>query len=276
MPMVSDPNYADDPDANPRRVVAYGITCLHEGFELEPHQHAKGQLMMALRGAVTCEAAGGLWIVPPQCAIWIPGQTLHSLKASGSTEGYILLIAEATLASLPKTCCTVSVTPLLRELVIRCASFPALYPDTGMAKTLVTLLLEELAVAPIENLHLPMPTDSRLRVMAETIIASPADRLSVTQWARKIGLSERTMHRLLHKETGLSFSQWRQQFHIILALQLLAKGETVQRISATLGYESSGSFVTMFKRSMGMPPARYMDHRRHGLESSRGKAFHRM
>ncbi|WP_235536179.1 MULTISPECIES: AraC family transcriptional regulator [unclassified Sphingomonas] len=253
-----------DPDTIPRQVLAFGIADVDNGFELEAHSHAKGQLMMTMRGALTCEAAGGLWIVPPQCAIWIPGDILHSVKASPSIEGYSLLVDPAMSSTLPEACCTVSVTPLLRELVIRCATFPILYPETGMETKLVSLLVDELGMAPLEKFHLPMPEDRRLRTMAEEMISSPSSRLTVGKWARRIGMSERTLHRLLQKETGLSFSRWRQQFQIVLSLQLLSKGETVQNVATELGYESPASFVTMFKKSLGSPPARYMIARQGG------------
>ena len=97
--------------------------------------------------------------------------------------------------------------------------------------------------------------------MAQELIASPPSRLTVDKWAKRIGMSERTLQRLLRKETGLSFLQWRQQFHIVIALQQLSKGGTVQQVAGDLGYESVGSFVTMFKKSLGSPPARYMAQR---------------
>ena len=261
MPMINDPAVDLDPDAIPRRVVAVGVADIGHSIELKAHQHAKGQLMMAMRGALTCEAAGGLWIVPPQCAIWIPGNTLHSIKGSASVEGYTLLIDPKASGDLPPNCCTVAVTPLLRELVMRSATFPALYPEEGLERHLVTLLLDELAIAPIGKFHLPMPTDPRLRNMAQELISSPPSRLTVDKWAKRIGMSERTLQRLLRKETGLSFLQWRQQFNIVIALQQLSKGATVQQVAGELGYESVGSFVTMFKKSLGSPPARYMAQR---------------
>jgi hypothetical protein len=36
--------------------------------------------------------------------------------------------------------------------------------------------LAEIDAAKVENLHLPMPTDARLRTMADQMMAAPADR----------------------------------------------------------------------------------------------------
>lgn len=264
MPMIVVDEKTDltSPDAVPRSVVAFGVTDASKAMERGAHQHRKGELLMTVRGSLTCETANGLWIVPPQCALWIPGGSIHNIKGTGALEGYCVFIEPDAAATRLSECCTVSVTPLLRELVMRCATFPELYPQHGTEAHLVTLLLDELAVAPVEKLHLPMPSDRRLRAIAEWITTSSADRSTMEVWARRAGISERTLSRILLKETGMSFGRWRQQFHIILALQRLSKGASVQTVASDLGYESAGSFVTMFKKVLGAPPARYMTQRR--------------
>lgn len=57
---------------------------------------------------------------------------------------------------------------------------------------------------------------------------------------------------------GLSFGRWRRQLHVILSLQRLAKGESVQRVALDLGYENASGFITMFRKAVGQPPARYL------------------
>lgn len=64
-------------------------------------------------------------------------------------------------------------------------------------------------------------------------------------------MSERNLARLIVKETGLSFRQWRQQLQLIMALQGLVKGDTVQKVAHTLGYDSTTAFITMFKKGTG-------------------------
>jgi AraC-like DNA-binding protein len=251
-----------DPDAVPRTVFTVGGAMEITGrFELDFHRHRKCQLLLFLRGVLTCEIDDGFWIVPPHSAIWIPGDTLHAIKAAGTLEGYIAFIDPAVTTELPSTCCTLSATPLLRELLIRSASLPALYPDGGIESHLVTLLLDEIAVAPVGKLHLPMPTDTRLRKIVDRMMADPADRGTIETWAKHAGLSERTLSRLLTQQTGMSFGRWRQQLSIMLALQRLAKGASIQQVAASLGYESTSSFVTMFRKTLGISPGKYMAER---------------
>jgi AraC-like DNA-binding protein len=242
----------------PRAVVAVGVSIVTDVMETDFHHHRKAEVCFTARGIVTCEAAEGLWIVPPQCAIWIPAGMHHNFKVVGTFEGYCLFIDADLAPPLLETCCTVSVTPLLRELFIRCVRLPLLYPLGGTESPLVTVLLDELAGASVEKLHLPMPANSRLRAIVQEMTTHPSDRAKVPEWARRIGVGERTLRRILQREIGMSFGRWRQQLHIILALRWLSQGSSVQSVSDDLGYESASSFVTMFRKALGTSPARYM------------------
>ncbi|MBD1551072.1 AraC family transcriptional regulator [Pseudomonas typographi] len=267
---LTDPADWADPDAVPRPVVTFGACGIDatsldadglDQLEKDFHRHRKGQLMLLLRGVLSCEVEGSLWIVPAQSALWVPGDVLHKVKAAGMIEVYVAFIDSAVASELPLRCCAVSTTPLLRELVIRSAQLPLLYPEAGAESHLVTLLLDELAVATIGTLHLPMPADGRLRKIVEAIIDKPDDRGTVQTWARRVGLSERTLARLLAQQTGMSFGRWRQQLHLMLAVEWLSTGASVQRVADNLGYESAGSFVTMFRKALGTSPHRYIAQR---------------
>lgn len=255
---LHDPSRAKDADLIPRAVVAVSASSASQNWEHAPHTHRKGQLMYTLRGAIHCEIEAGIWIVPPQCALWIPGGMPHAARGSGAAEVYCLLVDPHAANALPPQACTLAVSGLLHELISKAVSFPPLYEVDGAQGRLINTLLDELAMAPIEHLHLPMPQDPRLRRLADSLLANPADKATLAQWAVRIGMSERSMTRLLLEEFGLSFGRWRRQLHVILSLQRLAKGESVQRVALDLGYENASGFITMFRKAMGQPPARYL------------------
>ncbi|MFA6209663.1 MAG: helix-turn-helix transcriptional regulator [Candidatus Obscuribacterales bacterium] len=250
-----------DFDSVARPVIAAGGELTGNGFDLAEHQHNKAELIYMVKGVLTCEIAQGLWILAPGSALWIPSETVHSVRASGAIETYCLFVDEGAVLPLPKTCCTLSVSSMLKEMLFRCAELPLAYPVNGPESRLAMALIDELSVAPIEKMHLPMPRNEHLRTIVDSIIARPADRVSVTEWAEAIGMSERTLARLAVKETGMSFGQWRQQIQIALALQWLGQGMSVQKVSEDLGYESASSFVLMFRRALGSSPAKYMAQR---------------
>ncbi len=143
-----------DPDDVPRPVVALGFAVADVGrIELDLHRHRKSQILLVQSGALSCEIEGGLWIVPPRSALWIPGGALHAVRVTGGLEGYGAFIDPEVDARLPTLCCAVSVTPLLRELLVRSAHLPLLYEESGTNTRLISVLLDELAAAGVEDLH---------------------------------------------------------------------------------------------------------------------------
>lgn len=263
---ITDPTTLMDVDSVARAVVALRATSVAQGWENARHHHRKAQLIYSARGILNCEIEDGVWVVPPHCAIWIPGDLPHSARGAGETECYCLFVEPDAVADLPRACCTISVSPLLRELLLKVVGIPELYALGGREDRLVAALLDELVAAPVEDLHLPMPQDPRLRSLVEMLLKDPADKTLKADWAPRIGMSERSMSRLLMQETGMSFGRWRRQLHVILALQRLTKGVSVQTVALDLGYENASGFVTMFRKAVGKPPARYLSDRRSGAE----------
>jgi AraC-like DNA-binding protein/quercetin dioxygenase-like cupin family protein len=250
-----------DVDGVLRPLLAVGLASVREDAEQAPHQHRKGQLLYATRGVIHCEVESGVWIVPPQCAVWIPGGLQHAAQGVGEAECYCLFVEPAMAPVLPAVCCTVAVSPLLRALIVKAAGFPTLTALHGAQERLVATLLDELAAAPVEDLHLPMPRDARLRRLAALLLAQPADKSTLAEWASRIGMSERSMTRQSLQEMGMSVGRWRRQLHVILALQRLAQGHSVKAVALELGYENTSGFVTMFRKAAGKPPARYLAER---------------
>jgi AraC-like DNA-binding protein len=106
-------------------------------------------------------------------------------------------------------------------------------------------------------LALPMPRERRLGSIVEGLMADPADRRTLAQWALVSGASARTLARLFQAETGMSFADWRQQRRLLRALELLATGTLVTTVAAETGYDSASAFTAMFRRALGAVPGRY-------------------
>jgi AraC-like DNA-binding protein len=237
-------------------VVGTHVEVTEHKREVPVHQHRQGQLVVALKGGVTCEVPNSIWMVPPRCAVWIPGQMPHSVRATVNARICYLLI-QPDAAQLPSHCCTLAISPLVRELILHMADQPSEYgPDSPTGRKAL-VLLEELAQMPVEHLHLPTSNEPRVRKIAKMLTDDPADRRTLGEWGKLVAMSERSLARLVQQETGLTFGRWRQQLHLIVAMRQLAAGQTVQRVAEQLGYDSVTAFITMFKKSVGKPPARY-------------------
>lgn len=244
-----------------RKVVTIGGGMNTERLEVDFHSHQKAQLLLSLSGVITCEVRGGIWIVPANSAIFIPGRMKHRFTVAGNVQCYITLIAPRAAREFSASCSTLTVTPLLKELIVRSSQSPLNYRPDSTAARVADLLLDELASAPSGDLHLPMPSDERLRSIFQSMMEKPSHRGTIESWAKCVGVGKRTLARVIAAETGMSFGRWRQQLNIVLALQWLANGATVKQVAFDLGYESVGSFVTMFRKTLGDSPARYMSAR---------------
>lgn len=245
------------PDSHQDAAVAFGIQVV-EGEQYIPlHQHRKGQLILALHGAITCEVENALWMVPPQFAVWVPGEVPHSNRATPQAELCFLFI-EPGAAKMPAHCCTLKISPLVRELILTLAQRDEnarLMPET---QRLIQVLFDELPQQPEQQLQLPVSTHPKIRLMVEMMEAEPAQWQTLSQWASRFAMSERNLARLVVKETGLNFRRWRHQLQLILALQMLVRGLNVQQVALSLGYDSTTAFITMFRKGLGQTPGRYL------------------
>ena len=226
-------------------------------YALPMHRHTSGQLVLTLHGGVTCRLRESLCLVPPQCAVWVPAHTPHCMRVTAGSSVCMLFIAQENI-QLPATCCTLSITPLVRELICHVASRRPGDRPSGHTDSLLNVLLTELAHMPVTGLRLPVSSDPRLQAIAEAIIDAPSARKTLPEWAQYSGMSRRSLARLVAQKTGLSFGRWRQQLLLIIAMQRLAEGATVQQTAWGLGYESVTAFITMFKKALGAPPAKYV------------------
>ena len=247
---------AFDPDTFEQPAVALRLNVQDNDVEQPAHQHRMGQLVLALSGGVTCTVPKAMWMVPPQHAVWIPGGMPHSNRATDNARIFFLFI-KPDAAQMPDECCTLTISPLVRELITYLADQPAAYPSQGPTARVAAVLLEQLTTARIERLCLPISDHPKLRHIAGALAADPANRNTLLQWADELAMSERTLARLVVRETGLTFGRWRQQLHLIVALRQLAAEDSVQRVAGNLGYDSVTAFITMFKKALGQSPTQY-------------------
>ena len=158
---------------------------------------------------------------------------------------------------MPDACCTVAITPIVREMILHLAEQEPSCLCEGKTARLVAVLLEQLSDAPLKELHLPISDHPKIKQIADTLFADPGDRTTLREWANRLATSERTLARLVESTTGLSFGRWRQQLHLMIALSHLAEGVSVQHVAGILGYDSVNAFITMFKKALGKPPTLY-------------------
>ena len=240
----------------PRPIVAMAKE-FPDGHLIAFHQHSRAQLLYASSGVMTVTTNSGMWVVPPMRAVWIPDQISHQILASGQLSMRTLYVQPDVDTGLPEGCCVVSVTPLLRELILHAMDIPSLYVLDGPDGRLMNVILDQIKVMDTAPLELPLPEDLRLRKIYEHLLAEPDDNRTLEEWGKRVGATGRTLARHFRTETGMSFGQWRQQVRILEALKRLAMGEPVTTVALELGYESPSAFINMFKKALGKTPGQY-------------------
>src|SRR5262245_59794888 len=111
------------------------------GHLIAHHMHIRGQLIFARSGVMQVETAAGLWIVPPQRAVWVPPRIRHAIRCCGAVSLRTLYVGTGGNRGLPKRCTVVAVSPLLRELIIELCEGR---PETRRKRALCALVLSEL------------------------------------------------------------------------------------------------------------------------------------
>lgn len=227
------------------------------GERIPPHRHPFAQLIYATAGVMTVETDDGIWVVPPERAVWVPPFVAHSIAMTGSVMIRTLYLASDIAPIAGAHCSVVQVSGLLRASILRAVEFPQPYPKAGSEARIASVIIDEIREAPLLPLQLTMPRDARARRVAEALRRDPGDSRRLSDWGRIAGASERTLERLFQKEVSMSLGAWRQQARLLRALELLAAGVSVTSVALQLGFEGPSAFISMFRRAMGTTPGRY-------------------
>ena len=147
----------------------------------------------------------------------------------------------------------ISVSPLLRELILRVAAVMALDSRVAAEARLMTVLMDEIEAADIE-LVLPLPSDRRAVSAVDWVMKHPADRAPATALARRCGLSARTLGRLFRAETGMGFGLWRQKARLLESVRVLVESGSVTDAALESGYSSVSAYIAAFKQTFGCTP----------------------
>lgn len=253
-PLTHTRPYNSDRTPDASRPLRLGARDLDADELLAAHNHSWGQVTYALEGVFRVTVGNSAWIVPPLRAIWIPPLVIHEVVILEKARLRPLLV-NAELAPFSGDGCRVlSVTTLLRELVLALAQIDG---ATKREALLSELILDELSQSETQPMRVALPADKRLKTMCEMLIANPASSLTLGDWAKTAGASERTLARLFEQDLGMTFGAWRQQMRLAHAAPLITRGLPLSQVAAELGYASQSAFSAMFKKTFGQSPSTF-------------------
>jgi AraC-like DNA-binding protein len=227
------------------------------GHVIPLHFHDRDQLVYASHGVMTIRTRDDTWVVPPLRAVWIPAAVPHSITMSGMVAMRTLYLKQRLAKTLPRNCCVINVSPLLKELILHACSFRALKKSTKLQRHLIDIVIDQLQAVQMVPLQLPHLSDPRVVRIAEVLMADPGNGRTLAQVSKAGGASKRTVERLFQQEAGMTFGKWRQQLRLMQAMRLLAEGAKVTHAALEAGYSTPSAFISMFKKALGTTPTLY-------------------
>ena len=228
---------------------------------VEKHQHNWGQFVYANQGVMAVITDGGRYLIPPEQGVWVPAKVEHEIITSTDVELTSLYIDNEQSNEFLHSCQVLNVSPFLKVLLNEAKNIDSEYQWQSTQGRLLRLIRDQISTATIIDLQLPYPKDKRLKEIISRIQKFPALKTDLNSWGKFVGASVRTLSRTFKRETGITYSEWKQRLSIQIAIKQLYMGESVGNIAINLGYESSSAFIYMFKKHMKVTPSNYLLHK---------------
>jgi AraC-like DNA-binding protein len=239
--------------------VPYTISAGREVIEADTfwaeHSHPTHELLWNERGASTARIGHRVHTISPGVGLWIPAGVPHS---GFTPAGVRHLAAQFSITRMdpPSTVpVAVEITPLLQLLLERSLSEGLAERSRELTDAMVIDLLEP---SPRE-LPLTVPDHPLLAPIVEALTADPADPTTLEEWARRTGVSSRTLTRAFEASTGRGFRAWAATARAQRAVALLAAGERIEDVAELVGYRSASAFTAAFRRVTGVTPGVHRD-----------------
>lgn len=223
------------------------------------HEHKKGQLLYAPQGCMTFALDNSICILPPTKAVWIPPHTSHRAVMT-NVVAYRSLYFDCSKYTCPDEIVMIEVNDLLKALIDKMALWEWEIEETKTQAT-SNLFWEEFYQAKQFEFSLPLPSDRRLTGFRKAMTKSDFIAPELNQLSQTVGASSKTITRLFKAETGMSYQDWRQQWRLLKAIELLCEERQVSDVAHCLEFSSDSAFIAFFKKQTGQTPLNFMKHR---------------
>jgi len=98
--------------------------------------------------SMTVRTGSGTWVVPPHRAVWIPARIPHAITMSGLVSMRTLYLKPRLAKGLPRDCCVINVSTLLKELILHVCVVRTLKTSVNSQKDLIAVIM-----APATSAH---------------------------------------------------------------------------------------------------------------------------
>ncbi|GAL02874.1 transcriptional regulator AraC family [Photobacterium aphoticum] len=221
------------------------------------HQHTKGQLLYAPQGCMRFAFDNSLCVLPPTKAVWIPPHTPHRATMTNVVAYRSLYFSCEDFEACPSEIVMMEVNDLLKALINTMALWPWDKPKEEMALT-TALFWECFHGARREQFQLPLPSSSRFETFCQLMMKEDFLPPLLSKLTDYVGASTKTITRQFKTETGMSYQDWRQQWRLLKAIELLSQQRPVCEVAHALDFSSDSAFIAFFKQHTGQTPRQFI------------------
>lgn len=225
---------------------------------VEFYQHPQSQFLYIKSGVLAVITKSGRYIIPACHGIFIPANIRHELLAKTDVALIAVYITNESFESTLNQPFVAHASLFFKALMDELLTLPEPEQQTAKHARLVAIFQDYLPQLTQRDTFLPYPQDERLLAIIEKLQKYPSMKSDLLSWGKFVQTSARTLTRNFKKETGLTYSQWRQRLNIQVAIKHLAQQDDIASIAALLGYQSSSSFIYMFRQQIGISPKQFL------------------
>ncbi|XGU18329.1 helix-turn-helix domain-containing protein [Rhodococcus sp. 3Y1] len=228
----------------------------------EPSIGRSPLLFWVLAGSGRVRTGSTVYEVPAGELLWIPAGVRYSMETDSDSVAFPILLPPSNGVSAgPATVTRLRVPPgwedrLIHEFVHNLGYLrgDAAHPSS---------LFEMITRADDGATSLPqLPQSREAFEIAHALLRTPGTDDTEAQFAKRAGISIRTLQRYFVEETGLTFTRWRLRARIAASLEYLKQDREIGWIANEVGFETGSGFTRAFRSQMGESPS---DYRRRAL-----------
>ncbi len=225
------------------------------------HAHRKHQLLLTRRGVLEFEGGGTTALLTSGVAAWVPAGMTHAAHARSDAVLLAMYVSDDWLEARDST----DTDEKLQNIPPSFFSVPPWWSgmlghlqslDADAQRHLGAPWLEQLAQWAQESwpLQLALPQDAQLRQACQLL----KDERPLTEIAKAVGVSARTLARRAQRELGEGLSQWATRRRLLNAAMVLQTTDRpLAQIAFDAGFRSQSAFSYAFRRHLGESPGRF-------------------
>jgi AraC-like DNA-binding protein len=224
------------------------------------HFHDVHEIEYACRGVVEVKTQAGHYLLPPHQAAWIPAGLRHQTTLNADGRTLAVLFEPGLVPAAGDRVRIIAVSALLREMMLYSVRWPISRTGSGVEADSFFQALGFVVAGALKDerpLNLPVSADPVVTAATDYTLAH-LDRVAVRDVTRAVGVSERTLRRILSTHLGMSWRSYLLRARVLRSMALLSQPDrSVLEVSIAVGFDDVGAFARSFARHCGETPSAY-------------------